>query len=174
MTFILLCAKILSKDGDKMSKICCFTGHRSISLQSAQIINLKLENTLVNLIENEGFTDFRAGGAVGFDSIAALAVIKLKKKYPNIKLHLILPHKGQDKYFPALEKDVYRFVVDSADSVTYIQNAYSDGVMFARNRALVDGSDLCIACLERLSGGTYQTVNYARKNKVKTINLLRS
>ena len=156
-----------------MSKICCFTGHRNISSQSAKTINHKLENTLVNLIENDGFTDFRAGGAKGFDSVAALAVIKLKKRYPNIKLHLILPCKAQDRYFTTLERDVYRFTIENSDSVIYVQEHYSDGVMFARNRALVDGADLCLAYLEKLSGGTYQTVNYAKKTKVKTINLLK-
>lgn len=156
-----------------MSKICCFTGHRAISVSSASTLKLKLEATLVDLVENEGFTDFRAGGAIGFDSFAALEVIKLKKKYPHVKLHLILPHKGQDKWFSHTEKEIYKFTISNADSITYIQERYTDGVMFARNRALVDGSDLCLAYLERLSGGTYQTVNYARKSKVKTVNLLK-
>ena len=156
-----------------MSKICCFTGHRTMSSMPASTIKLKLENALINLIKNEDFTDFRAGGAIGFDSVAALAVLKLKMKYPHIKLHLMLPCKDQDKYFSPIEKEIYQFIIDNADSVTYIQEHYSDGVMFARNRALVDGADLCFAYLEKLEGGTYQTVNYARKQKVKAINLLK-
>lgn len=157
-----------------MSKICCFTGHRKISLQASREIGLKLENKLAELIEKEGFSQFRAGGARGFDSVAAVTVLKLKKKYPHIKLHLILPCKDQDIYFTPLEKQIYQFAFDNADSVTYVREHYSAGVMFARNRALVDGADLCIAYLEKLSGGTYQTVNYARKNKVQTVNILKT
>lgn len=157
-----------------MSKICCFTGHRKISSISPKAISTKLEKALTELIETENFCDFRAGGATGFDSIAALTVLKLKKQYPNIKLHLILPCKGQDKFFTPFEKKLYRYTIANADSVTYIQERYTKESMFARNRALVDGSDLCIACLEKLTGGTYQTVNYARKQGVKTINLLRA
>lgn len=157
-----------------MSKICCFTGHRKMYALPSREIEKRLENKLSYLIENEGFSEFRAGGATGFDSMAALTVLRLKNKYPHIKLHLILPCKGQEKYFLPLEKKIYAFVMENADSVTFIQERYSDGVMFARNRALVNGADLCIAYLEKLEGGTYQTVNYARKTKVDTVNLFKA
>ena len=156
-----------------MSKFCCFTGHREIVALSCREVEIKLEKKLIELIENENFTDFRAGGATGFDSIAAMTVMNLKKRYPHVKLHLMLPCKNQEKYFSPLEKQLYRFAIAGADSVVYIQENYSREAMFARNRALVDGADLCIAYLEKLSGGTYQTVNYARKKKVNTINLLK-
>lgn len=156
-----------------MSKICCFTGHRKITVLTHKEICVKLEKKLIELIENEDFTDFRAGGAKGFDSIAAITVLKLKKDYPQIKLHLILPCKDQEKYFSPLEKQLYKYTLANADSIVYMQENYSREAMFARNRALVDGADFCVAYLEKLEGGTYQTVNYARKNKVKTINLLK-
>ena len=156
-----------------MSKICCFTGHRNILSLSSKEVALRLRKRLIELIENEGFCDFRAGGAVGFDSIAALTVLSLKETYPQIKLHLLLPCKGQEKYFTQAERRIYRYTVAKADSVSYIQEHYSKEGMLARNRALVDGADLCVACLERLSGGTYYTVNYARKSKVKIVNVLK-
>ena len=156
-----------------MSKICCFTGHREITALSYEELIERLEKKLIELIEIEDFTDFRAGGARGFDSVAALAVLNLKKSYPHIKLHLILPCKNQEKYFSPMDKKLYNYVFDNADSLTYIQEHYTKEAMFARNRALVDGADLCLAYLEKLEGGTYQTVSYARKNKVKTINLLK-
>ena len=156
-----------------MSKICCFSGSRDLSGLNIQELTQSLNNILEDLIENGGFTDFRTGGARGFDTLAALCVLKMKRKYPHIKLHLLLPCKTQDKYFSHLEKGLYQYTINGADSVTYVQEHYSREAMFARNRALVDGSDLCIACLERLEGGTYQTVNYARKQKVTTINILR-
>lgn len=156
-----------------MSKICCFTGHRDIDVRSYRDISAKLETLLIELIENEDFSNFRAGGARGFDSIAASTVLKLKKRYPHIKLHLLLPCKGQDKYFTLFEKRIYDFATQRADTISYVQNHYTKDSMFTRNRALVDGADLCIAYLERLAGGTSYTVNYARKKQVKTINLLK-
>ena len=154
-----------------MTKICCFTGHREFTTMSNFEVALRLEEKLIGLIEIEEFSDFRAGGAIGFDSIAALTVLRLKEKYPHIKLHLLLPCKTQDKYFTPFERKIYKYTIENADSVTYIQEKYTRDAMFARNRALVEGSDLCLAFLERLSGGTYQTVNYARRRNVRTINL---
>ena len=157
-----------------MSKICCFTGHRKITALSQKEMLSRIEKKLIELIEDKDFTDFRAGGARGFDSLAALTVLNLKQKYPHIKLHLFLPCKGQERQYSPIEKHIYYYTIAHADSVKYIQENYSEGVMFARNRALVDGADLCIAYLEKLKGGTYQTVNYAQKNKVKAINLLKT
>ena len=156
-----------------MSKICCLTGHREIKKTRPSEVIAKLENTLVDLIENEEFTDFRTGGAKGFDTIAATTIIKLKKKYPHIKLHLFLSHKNQSSGFSHVEKQVYDFILKNADSVQYTSQKYYDGVFLARDRQLVDGSDICVALLETLSGGTYYTVNYARKQKIPVHNITR-
>lgn len=154
-----------------MSKICCFTGHRTLSAKDSAEIDHKLKQTLVHLIEDEDVTDFRAGGAIGFDSIAALTVLELKQRYPEIKLHLILPCKDQDLHYSEQAKKIYKITLQAADTVTYVQERYTPNVMHLRNRALVDGSDICIAFMKHLSGGTYYTVNYARKCGVKVVNL---
>ena len=157
-----------------MSKICCFTGHREIKKTKPSVLAERLDRTIIDLIENEGVTDFRAGGAKGFDTIAATHVLKFKQKYPHIKLHLILPYKKQASAYTVFEKQLYYFVLQNADSVHYTSENYYDGVLFARNRELVNGADVCVALLEVLKGGTYQTVNIARKQKIKVINLVRT
>ena len=156
-----------------MSKICCFTGHRSIRRVRPSVLIVRLESTLRELIEKDGYTDFRSGGAVGFDLIAACCVLKLKTEYPHIRLHMLLPCKDQDKNFGRQEKRIYRYVLEHADSIRYVNEHYANYVMFARNRALVDGADLCIACYERTHGGTHYTVNYANKKHVQVVNLSR-
>ncbi len=152
-------------------RICCFTGHRDLPREEYATAFERLKTSIKKAIVEEGFTDFRAGGAIGFDMLAALAVLKLKEEHPFIKLHLILPHKEQDKYFEERDKRLYRYTIDNSDSVTYISERYYSGVMHQRNRALVDGSELCLAYLRRLSGGTYYTVRYARNNGVRVVNL---
>ena len=171
--WLVLCYHI-RKGGDFMSKICCFTGHREIRKISLTVLENRLEETLIDLIENEGFTDFRAGGAIGFDTVAALTVLKLKEKYPHIKLHLILPFKGQANGFSTPEKKIYRYTIAKADSVCYMSDRYHSNVMFERNRKLVDGADICIAFMNKLTGGTYYTVNYARKQKLDVKNLMKA
>lgn len=79
------------------SKTCCFTGHRKIPPENFDEISRRLENMIIQLIEN-GYVCFCAGGALGFDMLAAQTVIKLKMMYPYIKLILILPCKNQAEY----------------------------------------------------------------------------
>ena len=49
----------------------CFTGHRNIAYEDALRLPALLDRVLVELIER-GATAFRAGGAIGFDTVAAL------------------------------------------------------------------------------------------------------
>ena len=60
-------------------KTVCFTGHRTIPMLKKWKIEKKLKDTLETLIE-EGYCYFGAGGALGFDTIAAQIVLNLKKK----------------------------------------------------------------------------------------------
>jgi len=69
------------------TKTCCFTGHRIID-ENQTALTHKLKNTIVELIEN-GVIYYGCGGAIGFDTIAALTVLELKKEYSQIKRILI-------------------------------------------------------------------------------------
>jgi hypothetical protein len=55
-------------------KTCCFTGHRKIPPLAALGLKRKLEKTLKEKIE-QGYLYFGAGGALGFDTLAAQTVI---------------------------------------------------------------------------------------------------
>lgn len=74
-----------------MDKIlsCCFSGHRSISDEDLPKIRFLLLQETERLIQIE-VNHFIAGGAVGFDTLAALTIIELRKEYPRIALELAL------------------------------------------------------------------------------------
>jgi len=84
------------------SQTCCFIGHRKIPESNRAKIQKRLKREIKNLI-GQGVNCFCAGGALGFDTMAALAVLELKKKFPHIRLVLILPCKEQTLYWH--EKD---------------------------------------------------------------------
>ena len=147
---------------------CCFTGHRKFYNKSQHEIRLLATRTIEKLIR-EGVTIFKAGGALGFDTICAQSVIALREKHPHIKLHLILPCKRQTRNWNPHDRKVYKEIFDQADEVDILFDNYFDGCMQIRNRALVDGSDYCIAYLCRHYGGTYYTVNYAKQKDVEVI-----
>ena len=148
----------------------CFTGHRDIDFHTA----VKIPSVLKSVIEGyikRGVYRFRAGGAMGFDTVAAICVLELKPKYPHIKLELILPCRDQDKKFDEASKRAYRDILNRADHVEYIYNSYTPDCMLARNRALVDGSCACVAFCQKSAGGTGYTMAYALKSGVELINI---
>jgi uncharacterized phage-like protein YoqJ len=151
-------------------KTVCFTGHRTIPMLKKWKIEKKLKETLEALIEN-GYCYFGAGGALGFDTIAAQTVLGLKKKHPEIKLILVLPCKNQTRGWEEKDVSVYESIIEQADKVVYTQEHYDRGCMFKRNRHLVDNSSVCVAYLTEEKGGTAYTVNYANQKGVKVINI---
>jgi len=153
-----------------MGKICCFTGHREIKESDRAALKAALRKNLVFLIE-EGYDTFRAGGALGFDMLAAAEVLSLKKEYPHIKLHIFVPCVTQNKYYNKEQNRQYLEQINSADKIFCISQEYYSGCMHRRNRALVDGADICIAYLCKTVGGTAYTVGYAEKNGCRVIRL---
>lgn len=75
-------------------KTCCFTGHRKIPSEQYNRIAERLKAEIIGLIR-QGVIYFGVGGALGFDTMAAQAVLALKESYPQIKLILVLPCKTQ-------------------------------------------------------------------------------
>ena len=148
----------------------CFTGHRNLSDSNILQIEEKLKNILVSLI-NDGYCFFGIGGALGFDTIAALKVIELKKTYPHIKLILVLPCLTQAKNWDSTDQAKYEDIKRRADKIVYTSEEYFRGCMHRRNRHLVDNSSICICYLIHNTGGTSYTVNYAKSKGVRVINI---
>ena len=155
------------------SKTVCFTGHRSLPAEELPEISRHLEDTLTTLIE-QGYCYFGAGGALGFDTLAAQVVLRLREHYPQIRLILVLPCRNQTRGWPQDSIDIYEDIKRRADKVIYTSENYFRGCMQKRNRHLVDSSSVCICYLTKSTGGTAYTVNYARRMGLRVINLAES
>jgi len=152
-------------------KTCCFTGHRELPTgRERQNLAIRLEEAVMEQIE-KGVKFFGAGGALGFDTLAAQTVLRLKEKYPDIKLILVLPCLTQTRGWPAGDVEEYERIKALADKVVYTSQEYTGDCMFRRNRHLVDNSRVCICYLTKESGGTAYTVDYAEKQGLEIINL---
>lgn len=149
---------------------CCFTGHRNIPVNKREAVVQRLKTELSGLINN-GYQLFMAGGALGFDTIAALTVLDIKKKYPHIRLILVLPCHNQTRGWNETDKQIYDYIKSSADKVVYTSQEYQRGCMHKRNRHLVDNSSVCICYLTEDTGGTAYTVNYAKSKNLTIINI---
>ena len=148
-----------------------FTGHRKLSDDIAEL-KKRLYQRLEEEIKN-GATDFNAGGAVGFDCIAAAIVLKLREVYPHIKLHLILPcsNEEQTEKWSEEEKAEFHRILKLVDTTEYTSEHYFDGCMKKRNARLVELADCCFCYWDgRQRSGTGQTVRMAIKKNIEIVN----
>ena len=149
---------------------CCFTGHRVIPTAHIQPLYEKLLES-VEVARRNGFRDFYTGGAVGFDRLAASAVLKAKEKYGDISLHLLLPCLGQEEKWSREEQEAFHLECERADEVQYLALSYYDGCMRARNQALVDVADMCFAYVTNPRSGAGQTMRMAKEKGITVLNL---
>ncbi len=143
---------------------CFFTGHRDVPRERYN----EIYDQTVSLIQSlyrEGITNFVCGGAIGYDTLAARAVIELRELL-DIKLHLVLPCADQSKTFSYAQKAVYDEILLRADSVETLYEHYVRGCMHTRNRKMADMSTACIAYCIKDSGGAAYTVKYAISNNI--------
>ena len=147
-----------------------FTGHRNIDAFSRAQISFVLDYLLKTMV-NSGITRFYAGGALGFDTIAALAVLRIKESRPDVTLELILPCKNQMKYWSDEDARTLNYIIERADRVEYISESYNSTCMHRRNDRLVELGDIGVAFLEHGGGGTAYTVNHALKQDKEIINV---
>lgn len=74
----------------------------------------EFEQTIRGLIES-GVIYFGAGGAMGFDILAARTVLRLRGIFPAIRLILVLPCRNQTAGWPARAVAEYQDILRYAD-----------------------------------------------------------
>ena len=158
-----------------MSKSACFTGHRALSENAKQLYD-RLYAALEPLVTEQGVTDFYAGGAIGFDTIAAKCVLRLRDAHPGmVHLHLVLPcsNEEQTRGWTAEQKYEFRVILQRADTVEYTSQHHDEKCMGRRNAKLVEhAADYCICYYNiKHKSGTAQTVNLTKQKGLKIINL---
>lgn len=150
---------------------CAFTGHRPKSFpwgydESAPdcVLLKEVLAAQISALAERGITDFLSGMAQGVDLWCAQIVLDLKKKYPSLKLHAILPCEEQERKWPAATQALYRSILDQADEVVYVNRGYSANCMLERNRYMVDRASILLAVYNgTFRCGTGMTVRYAQK-----------
>ena len=139
--------------------VCVFTGHRQLGEDFSV---RKLKKAIEELI-GEGFVTFFNGMAKGFDLEAATTLLKLKKKYPQIRLIACIPCYGQEKYFKEKDKKKYLSVLKKADEKIVLAPAYYRGCMQARDRYMAERANAMIAYCKKTEGGAAYTVKIFKK-----------
>lgn len=153
---------------------CFFTGHRSFSIECDNKVIDNLTVMLLVLVES-GYTDFYCGGASGWDTYCGFAIDSMKKLYPQLKLHLVLPcsPEKQTLKWKEKEKAEYNLLLKLADSIETVSNYNDKYCMKKRNARLVELGDICICYFNKndLRSGTAQTVRMAEKANKTVLNM---
>jgi len=145
-----------------------FFGHREIE-KPIEIEN-RLDKLLHDLISQKEYVEFLIGKDGEFDLLASSVIKRAIRSYGygNTYFILVLP------YMKAEYRDNEKNYLDYYDEVEICSEsaeAYPKLAIQVRNRSMVDRSDLVICCIQHNSGGAYKTVQYAKKQGKRTVNL---
>lgn len=146
------------------------TGHRAADLGGYSLPNL-LYNKVCQEVQKH-FLELSpelvlTGVALGFDQYVANICNKLKIPYMAV-----IPFLGQEKmWIASAQKAYHRLLKNAREQIIVSPGLYSADKMYKRNEFIVDNSDIMLACLRssKTSGGTFQCVQYAKKQNKQVI-----
>ena len=149
---------------------CAFTGHRNIKYgHKAGLVHLL--SVAVSSAYDKGCRRFIAGGAVGFDTLAAREVLRFRISHPDVSLILFLPCFDQDAGWGERQRDSFEYILSQADEVKYISETYDRECMKRRNQAMAEECDMMIAYVGHQRSGSSQTLRFATSLGKECINL---
>ena len=137
-----------------MKKACCGFGHRNVF----ENIEDKLYTSVMSAAER-GCEIFYTGAMGEFDSLFSSAVRKAKKTYPNIKLICVKPYFTNDIN---IDKDYYAALYDDIIIPDELAGIHPKAAIKARNRWMIDNSDIVLIYTVRNYGGAYEAKQYAQ------------
>ena len=136
---------------------CFFIGHREANERLLPRLELEIER----LITKEQVRFFYVGGYGGFDQIAATAVKRAKKKYPDITLMLVLP------YHPA-ERPIEK--PPGFDGTYYpegLENTPRPFAIVKANQRMVDNCDWLVCYVRHGASNSKSLLAYAQRREKK-------
>lgn len=93
---------------DIRRQTCCLTGHRIIRPDFRDSVFGRTEIMLRELIARQGIRFFGVGGAIGYDTLAAEILFRLRETvYPHIRIILVYPFEGFDSRWTDEQRHTY-------------------------------------------------------------------
>lgn len=146
-----------------------FFGHKEI--ENWCEIESRLENMIQKLIAQKEYIEFLVGRDGEFDLLVSSVIRRVVRScgYGNTSFVLVLP------YMRAEYRDNEKNYLDYYDEIeicTKSSQAHYKSAIQIRNKCMVDRSDLVICYIREKSGGAYKTVQYAKKQRCRVVNLM--
>lgn len=155
-----------------------FTGYRTSKMVNKtsdtnplKDIAKKTFNAIKELY-NQGYTNFYTGMSDGFDMLAALEVIRLKKKYTEVKLIAVVPFRGQEARYSSQDKQNYKMLLKDADQTIFMADHFVENSQYLRRNDYMLENASCLVCYySGKPGGTMYTYNRASRLDMPIINI---
>lgn len=141
---------------DQRLKNCGVTGHRHIPPDKIEYVTTEMLKKILAACE-AGYNYYISGFAECADLIFSKTVCDIKRDRDEIKLAAALP-------YPRTRSKEVQDLLNQCDDIKICSDKYYRGCFHLRNRYIIDHSSLIIAVYDgRKTGGTYTTLQYARK-----------
>ena len=139
-------------------KTCTFFGHRDCP----ETIKPKIQEAVIDLIENHGVTMFYVGNQGNFDRLVRSVLKKVTTAYPEVGYAVVLA------YMPSAKRAA--FSEDFSDTILPegIENIPKRYAIPWRNKWMIGHANYVITYVTHLSGGASHFTALARKEQ-KTI-----
>ncbi len=160
-------------------KTIAFTGNRSLTSRNGNqgtALKMIICDHLYAMLEREylenGINTMLCGMALGFDTIAALVTVQLKRKYKDIRFIAVVPFAGQEAKFSDKDIKVYQHLLVEADEIITISDTFSNQAYHDRNDFLIEHASKMYAYHNgKPRSGTGSTIRKAHKQGVEVVNL---
>lgn len=124
-----------------------------------------IEDAIVKAIDS-GIDTFLNGGQGYFDKTCALILHGLKTRYPNIKSVLVIPYRD----FWIFNKEVFDEIFYPFEPRVEALLNYKNAIPL-RNRVMVEAASVAICFVQRVGGGSWKTLKYAKSHNIRIIDL---
>ncbi len=153
------------------SQSAAFTGHRFISYERYSTLKASLRQSIKTLYA-QGIRNFYCGMAVGFDMLAAEAVLSLKTELQELTLIAVVPYRNQSEKWSDMNRSKYNAILCKADKTILLSENYYKGCLLRRNDYMLSQSCCLVAYYDgKNEGGTFYTCRKALESKLPVKNL---
>ena len=145
-----------------------FFGHRIV--EEPLRVEKDLETLISRLLREQEYVEFLVGRDGEFDQLVSSVIRRCKRTVRNDNsAHIwVLP-------YPTAEfrndEAAFREYYDEIEICETAADGHFKKAFQTRNREMVDRSRLVVFCVQRESGGAWQTMKYAQKLGIPLINI---
>lgn len=155
----------------KAASAAAFTGHRYVPYDKYPLLKGQIKLAIYNSYA-QGIRNFYCGMAMGFDMLAAEAVLEMKTQLHDIVLSAVVPYRNQNERFSPSAQSRYTTILNKADHIIVLNEEYHTHCFFERNDYMVDRASLLIAYFDGTpKGGTFYTCSKAKSKGMPINNL---